>query len=47
VLTYVRNEWGQRASAITPALVANVRKATASRTKPWTNAELAAMGGAQ
>jgi mono/diheme cytochrome c family protein len=47
VLTYVRHEWGQTASAVTPALVASVRKATASRTKPWTNAELAAMGGAQ
>jgi mono/diheme cytochrome c family protein len=47
VLTYVRNEWGQRAPAVTPALVASVRKATASRTKPWTNAELAAMGGTQ
>jgi mono/diheme cytochrome c family protein/glucose/arabinose dehydrogenase len=47
VLTYVRNEWGQHAPAVTPDLVATVRRATASRTKPWTNAELEAAGGTQ
>jgi mono/diheme cytochrome c family protein/HEAT repeat protein len=40
VLTYVRHEWGQTASAVDPALVSEIRAATAGRTRPWTNDEL-------
>jgi mono/diheme cytochrome c family protein len=40
VLTYIRHEWGQSASAVDPTEVTNVRTATAGRTKPWTNDEL-------
>jgi mono/diheme cytochrome c family protein len=40
VLTYIRHEWGQSASAVDPAEVAKVRTATKDRTKPWTNDEL-------
>jgi mono/diheme cytochrome c family protein len=43
VLTYVRREWGQSAAPITPAMVADTRRATTGRTRPWTHAELAAM----
>ena len=45
VLTYVRREWGQGADPIEPATVAAIRKATAGRARPWTDAELAAPGG--
>jgi mono/diheme cytochrome c family protein len=40
VLTYVRQSWGNDASGVKPAEVAKVRKDTASRTAPWTAAEL-------
>jgi mono/diheme cytochrome c family protein/glucose/arabinose dehydrogenase len=40
VLTYVRREWGQDATPVTPALVKDVRAQTAGRTRPWTNPEL-------
>jgi mono/diheme cytochrome c family protein/glucose/arabinose dehydrogenase len=40
VLTYIRREWGQDGSPVEPALVKNVRAATADRTRPWTNPEL-------
>jgi mono/diheme cytochrome c family protein/glucose/arabinose dehydrogenase len=40
VLTYVRREWGQQATAVDPAVVTAVRKATAGRPRPWTNDEL-------
>jgi mono/diheme cytochrome c family protein len=40
VLTYVRREWGQTGSPVHPADVADVRKRTANRTSPWTDAEL-------
>jgi mono/diheme cytochrome c family protein len=40
VLTYVRREWGHTASAVSPDLVREQRKATAARTEPWTNDEL-------
>jgi mono/diheme cytochrome c family protein/glucose/arabinose dehydrogenase/HEAT repeat protein len=43
VLTYVRREWGQSGSPVEPAAVATVRKSTTDRTRPWTNAELAAL----
>lgn len=41
VLTYVRSAWGNKAAPVTPATVAAIRAATASRTTPWTAAELA------
>jgi mono/diheme cytochrome c family protein len=41
VLTYVRRSWGNNASPIDPADVAEVRGATAGRNRPWTEAELA------
>jgi mono/diheme cytochrome c family protein len=40
VLTYVRREWGHKASAITPAIVAKVREATREREQAWTEGEL-------
>jgi len=40
VLTYVRRSWGNSASAIDPAQVAEVRGASLGRKKPWTEAEL-------
>jgi mono/diheme cytochrome c family protein len=40
VLTYTRRSWGNQASAVDPAAVAEARKATADRTRPWTEAEL-------
>jgi mono/diheme cytochrome c family protein len=41
VLTYVRSAWGNKAAPVTTAKVAAIRAATASRTTPWTAAELA------
>jgi mono/diheme cytochrome c family protein/glucose/arabinose dehydrogenase len=43
VLTYVRREWGQEGSPVTPAQVEAVRAANSNRTKPWTDAELLAI----
>jgi putative membrane-bound dehydrogenase-like protein len=43
VLTYVRREWGQSATAVDAATVANVRALTAGRSRPWTEAELMKM----
>jgi mono/diheme cytochrome c family protein len=40
VLTFVRRSWGHTASAVTPALVQEVRGASTGRTRPWTEAEL-------
>ncbi len=40
VLTYVRQEWGNKASPITPEQVTAIRTAEASRTKAWTQDEL-------
>ncbi len=45
VLTYVRREWGQRAEPIDTAAVTAIRAASAGRTRPWTEAELTALGG--
>lgn len=42
VLSYVRNNFGNRAPFITPAQVAVTRKATASREEPWTIDQLRA-----
>jgi mono/diheme cytochrome c family protein len=44
VLTYIRREWGQAASPVTPALVKPARDASAGRTRPWTNDELIKLG---
>ena len=46
VLTYIRREWGQEGSPVDPATVKAVRELTASRTRPWTHAELMEMAGA-
>jgi mono/diheme cytochrome c family protein/glucose/arabinose dehydrogenase len=43
VLTYIRREWGHTASPIDAAAVAQARKDTAGRTRPWTNDELTRM----
>ena len=40
VLTYIHREWGHTAPAVAAAEVAEIRKATATRTRPWTNDEL-------
>ena len=40
VLTFVRGSWGNRDRPVTPATVAEARRASASRTEPWTSAEL-------
>lgn len=41
VITYVRNEWGNKAAAVTTDQVKKQREATKERTgKPWTPAEL-------
>jgi mono/diheme cytochrome c family protein len=40
VVTYVRSQFGNGASPVDTTLVARVRAATASRTTPWTVAEL-------
>ena len=43
VLTYVRSSFGNRESAVTTAEVAKIRTATAGRTTPMTQKELAAL----
>ena len=43
VLTYIRREWGHTASPIDPAAVAETRRETAGRTRPWTTDELTRM----
>jgi mono/diheme cytochrome c family protein len=43
VLTYIRREWGHTAAPVDPALIATIRALTSSRTRPWTDAELAAL----
>ena len=40
LLTYIREAWGNDASAVTAQQVALVRKATADRATPWTAEEL-------
>jgi mono/diheme cytochrome c family protein len=39
-LSYIRQSWGNKASAITPEEVKAVRAALGNRTQPWTAAEL-------
>jgi mono/diheme cytochrome c family protein len=41
VLSYIRQEWGNKAPPVTKETVARIRTATASRNKAWTAAELA------
>jgi mono/diheme cytochrome c family protein len=40
VLTYIRREWGHRASAVAPEDVREIRGLTKNRTRPWTDADL-------
>jgi mono/diheme cytochrome c family protein len=47
VLTYIRREWTQTGTPVDPGTVRAVRAETAGRTRPWTNAELAALAGRQ
>jgi mono/diheme cytochrome c family protein len=45
VLTYVRRAWGNDGSPVASREVAQVRTSAAGRTRPWTNADLAGLGG--
>jgi mono/diheme cytochrome c family protein len=45
VLTFVRRQWGNTATAVDPGSVKETRAAVAGRTRPWTNDELAALTG--
>jgi mono/diheme cytochrome c family protein/glucose/arabinose dehydrogenase len=45
VLTYIRREWGQTGTAVAPETVKQIRPLTSDRTRPWTNDELARIGG--
>jgi mono/diheme cytochrome c family protein len=45
VLTYVRREWGQSGAPVSAAAIADVRRATADRNRPWKHDELMAMVG--
>jgi mono/diheme cytochrome c family protein len=47
VLTYVRREWGQTGTAVDPQTVKQIRPLTSDRTRPWTNDELARIGGSR
>ena len=40
VLTYVRNSWGNKASAVTPDQVKAIRDAERGRTAMWSEADL-------
>jgi mono/diheme cytochrome c family protein len=44
ILTYVRNEWGNKAPPITKDFVSKIREETKDRTEPWTQKELQAIG---
>ena len=44
VLTYVRQEWGNKAPAVSAETVAKIRSENASRTTPWTAPELLKIG---
>lgn len=43
ILTYIRQEWGNKAGEITPDQIAAARKEFASRTEPWSEADLLAV----
>jgi mono/diheme cytochrome c family protein/glucose/arabinose dehydrogenase len=47
VLTYVRRQWGNRASAVDQDSVKATRAQTAGRARPWTSDELSKIGGGQ
>lgn len=40
ILTYIRNEWGNQAEAVSPRTVGNTRHQTQGRVFPWTAEEL-------
>ena len=42
-MSYIRNEWGNKASMVYDDQVAELRKTLASRTGPYTEAELKAI----
>jgi mono/diheme cytochrome c family protein len=44
ILTYVRNEWGNKASPITKDFVSKIREENKDRTEPWTQKELQSIG---
>jgi len=44
VLTYIRQEWGNKAGPIAPEQVSAIHTQEAARAKPWTAAELLAIG---
>ena len=45
LLTYIRQEWGNKSGPVTAEQVAKVRAAETARNKAWTAAELLALGG--
>jgi len=47
ILTYIRSDWGNNASAITPDFVAQIRKETAGTTDSYTQEQLMAMPAIQ
>jgi mono/diheme cytochrome c family protein len=47
VLSYIRRAWGNDAPLVAPAMIARVRRETAARTLPWTEAELQTITGGQ
>jgi len=49
IVTYARNDWGNKAPIVTPQEIAKIRKETADRNKPYTLEELLGpgAGGAQ
>jgi mono/diheme cytochrome c family protein/glucose/arabinose dehydrogenase len=44
VLTYIRREWGNTGSPIDAATARDIRAISATRTRPWTDEELARIG---
>jgi hypothetical protein len=40
ILTYIRNEWGHAAGAVSSRMVSTIRHTSQGRIKPWTAAEL-------
>ena len=44
VLTYIRREWGNAASPVDAATAQAIRALSATRTRPWTDEELARIG---
>ena len=44
VLTYIRREWGNTATPVDVATAQAIRAITATRTRPWTDEELARIG---